>query len=122
MVLIATIFGVIGLCLIAAQTLLRRRHGYLRYLGCAFIALGIFVLVRPALRWIPLLVACLTVLLALVAGYRETRERLRAFREDQQQREAAFGEYLAATTRKESQRKPLPDGEYPANDKSQHAS
>lgn len=92
---VITLVAVGGL-LFLAFILLGRTRTYLLYLGAAFLACGVALLLTYPLRWLPLAVALIAVLIAFHAAYRETQQRLHRMRVEQQQREEAFAEYLTA--------------------------
>lgn len=90
------LFVILGIGLALAHILLRRTHGYLLFLGIAFLAFAISLPLHSNLRWIPQLVALIAVIIAVREGILDTRERLQHFREEQEERAAAFGEYMEA--------------------------
>lgn len=74
-------------------------RGYLLYLGAGFLICAGSIFTPRAFCWITNLLALAVFTCALVAGINDTRMRLREFRAEQREREAAFGEFLQTTTR-----------------------
>ncbi|HEY3378694.1 MAG TPA: hypothetical protein VGL77_14500 [Armatimonadota bacterium] len=98
------ILGLLGSAAFIAYMLLRRADGYLYlfYLGVTFLALAIALCTPPLFVWLPILLALVALVIAIWEGYRDTKERLRRFREAQRQREQAFGEFLVSVAQQEA--------------------
>jgi|GEM_PF-2397438 len=78
---------------IAAYLLLRCRRGYLLYLGAGFTCGALLLITTGILFWVAAVITPLLFLLAFITGAAEMKERLRAFRAEQREREEAFVEY-----------------------------
>lgn len=82
---------------------LGRTRSYLLYLGIAFFAFGLSARVTDrVLCGVTLALAGGGVLWAIVDIYYDTRARLAAMKEEQRQREEAFGDFLTAIAQKDS--------------------
>jgi hypothetical protein len=86
--------------------LLQPDRRYLRYLGIAFVFLGIALGVRLIFpfTWyylLPTIAGLVTIVLAFYQAAVDTKARLARYHAQEKDREAAFAEYLTAITRKE---------------------
>jgi len=85
-----------GAAFIAAYLLYRCRRGYLLYLGAGFICGAVILFSTGLLLWLAVAVMPVMFILAFINGAGEMKERLRLFRVEQREREAAFAEYQLA--------------------------
>ncbi len=73
------------------------RRFYLLYLGIGFCGLGISLFFSVQLpRIIALLVTLYSFVIAVIESIKDTKEKLAAFRKEQQDREIVFAEFQAA--------------------------
>ena len=101
-ILLIMLCVLIGGGLVLAQVFLRHTHAYLLYLGLVFLLFGVTILLPPSVRWISFVCVAGALLLSVYESVQESRLRVRRLREEQMDRETAFGEYLEAVARKES--------------------
>ena len=76
---------------------------YLLFVGVGFLGMAGALLVRPDAHWVMSTLATLAFLLAFADGIRESRDRLRDLRADQQHRERAFAETMTALAHQDSE-------------------
>lgn len=93
----------LGGLLVVAHFLFGQIRTYLLFLGIAFVIVGLSLLTPPPMRWAPLLLALAAFVFAVVDSIQFTKARLKKMREEQADREAAFGEYLKAIAESEEE-------------------
>lgn len=100
---VALILIGIGIALAFAYLALGRTRFYLLLLGLAFAMAGLGILLRGGAATLFFIVATLLLIFTAISGVQDARERWAHMRAEGHDREEAFGEYLAATTRQEAE-------------------
>ena len=94
-------FVLAGICLLCSG-LLKPRRRYLPWLAIVFFAQGIGLCKVGKSLWIPLLIALVAFIIAVIEGVRDTRKRLQKWQADERDREQAFAEMMTAVAKKQS--------------------
>ncbi|HEY3415653.1 MAG TPA: hypothetical protein VGM23_02100 [Armatimonadota bacterium] len=111
-----TIMTVLGFLLVGGYFVTARTRSYLLYLGLSFFALGVLAISTGLVRWITFAIFLVFFIVAAVVAFQDTKERLRALRQEHANREAAFAEFLKSTVGKdegEDATEPVPENDSP---------
>jgi heme exporter protein D len=105
----------IGLGILPLLAYLFARGGrFLLYLAVFFFALAVSAITpRGPVLLLPLGIAVIALATSIYQCVTETKERLRQFREEQREREAAFAEYIEAVTARKAPVDPPADAGMP---------
>ncbi|MHB9133293.1 MAG: hypothetical protein ACYDBB_19665 [Armatimonadota bacterium] len=95
------IFILIGASLIGAYLLLGRTRSYLMYFGLASFFIGMSVKAGGPLRILLLLLTVAAFVVAVIEGVTDSKSRMAQFREESEEREKAFGDYMQALAEQE---------------------
>ena len=110
--MLAFALGMMGLGLMLAFVYLAlgRTRLYLLYLGLAFVIAGVGTLIGGLAATVFFLVALALLILALLDGIRDSRERWIRLQAEGRVREEAFSAYQAAIARKEAEEEARREG------------